>query len=672
MIRFLQSNNPITKALFVVVIGAASVAMVVYLIPGLAGAGAAAPDTYAVVYPHWYSRILSTGDTITETRVQQLTENELRQRNPQYAQNPMIVKFFEQQVGQKLVQQAVLLQEAHKFGIYATDDDLRHYLSTGPTGQVLYPNGTFIGDQAYRQLIDERLHISYVEFESQIKDEIAIQRLESLITASVTVGDQEVRETYRKENIKIKFDYAVISADDLRKTINPSDSELEAFFKNNAARYAKAVPEERKITYFAFTAGQVPGGVPEPTQQQIQQYYNDHASDYSVPDQAKSRHILIMVPPGADAKTDAAAKAKAESVLKQLQAGGSWTELAKKYSDDPGSKNAGGELGFAQRGKMVPEFDKAIFTQKIGDIAIVKSNFGYHIVQVEERQAAHTAQLNDVPPNLQTGSLTGTPAITVEQTIKETLTREAAAQAESRYAQQLTTEANQNGLEKTAAAHHLQVVTTDPVGHDGVIAALPDSAQLLSKAFEAKQGDPPQSAPTGEGYAIFQVTGILPEHAPAFADWKTHLVDDYREEQLPVLLKQKTKDLADKAKAMNDLGKAAKAVGATVKTSDLVSASGQVPDFGAVGQVAPQLFDLNVGAISGPIDAGRTGVVVKILDKQEPSADEMAKDFDRTREEILQQKRGEAFQIFVSGVMDDYNKHKRIVMNAKPQQTPAM
>ena len=476
MIRFLQSDNRITKALFVVVIGAASVAMVVYLIPGLAGAGAAAPDTYAVVYPHWYSRILSTGDTITETHVQQLTETQLRQRNPQYAQNPMIVKFFEQQVGQQLVQQAVLLQEAHKLGIYATDDDLRHYLSTGPTGQVLYPNGTYIGDQAYRQLIDERLHVSVDEFESQIKDEIAIQRLESLITASVTVSDQEVRETYRKENIKIKFDYAVISADDLRKTINPSDSELEAFFKNNAARYAKAVPEERKITYFAFTAGQVPGGVPEPTQQQIQQYYNDHASDYSVPDQAKSRHILIMVPPGADAKTDAAAKAKAESVLKQLQAGGSWTDLAKKFSDDPGSKNAGGELGFAQRGKMVPEFDKAIFTQKIGDIAIVKSNFGYHIVQVEERQAAHTAQLNDVPPNMQTGSLTGTPAITVEQTIKETLARDAAAQAESRYAQQLTTEANQDGLEKTAAAHHLQVVTTDPVGHDGVIAALPNGA----------------------------------------------------------------------------------------------------------------------------------------------------------------------------------------------------
>jgi len=655
MIRFLQSDNRITKALFVVVIGAASVAMVVYLIPGLAGTGAAAPDTYAVVYPHWYSRILSSGDTITQTQVQQLTETQLRQRNPQYAENPMIVKFFEQQVGQQLVQQKVLLQEAHKLGINATDDDVRHYLSTGPTGQVLYPDGKFIGPQAYRQLIDDRLHISVDEFESQVKDQIAIQRLQALITAGVTVSDQEVREAYRKENIKIKFDYAVISADDLRKTINPSDSELEAFFKQNAARYAQGVPEERKITYFAFTQDQVPGGVPQPTQQQIQQYYNEHLSDYAVPDQAKSRHILIMVPPGADAKTDAAAKAKAESVLKQLQAGGSWTELAKKFSDDPGSKDSGGELGFAQRGKMVPEFDKAIFTQKIGDIAIVKSNFGYHIVQVEDRQSAHTQLLSEV-----------------QTTIVAALTRDSSAQAESRYAQQLTTEANKDGLEKAAAAHRLQLVTTSPVGHDGMIAALPDGAQLLSKAFEAKQGDPPQSAPTGEGYAIFQVTGVVPAHAPAFADWKTHVLDDYRSEHLPVLLSQKTKDLADKAKSMNDLSKAAKAVGATLKTSDLVSPSGQVPDFGAVGQVAPQLFDMNPGSISGPIDAGRTGVVVKILDKQEPTADETAKNFDQTREEILDQKRNEAFQIFVSGVFNDYKKHKRIAMNAKPEQTPAM
>jgi peptidyl-prolyl cis-trans isomerase D len=359
------------------------------------------------------------------------------------------------------------------------------------------------------------------------------------------------------------------------------------------------------------------------------------------------------VPADADAKTDAAAKAKAESVLKQLQAGGSWTELAKKYSDDPGSKDQGGELGFAQRGKMVPEFDKAIFTQKIGEIDIVKSSFGYHIIQVEERQSAHTQPLTEVQAN-----------------IVAALTRDAAGQAESRYAEQLTAEATKDGLEKTAAAHHLELVNSQPVGRDGVIPGLPDSSQLLAKAFAAKQGDPPQSVSTGEGFAIFQVTGEEPAHAPSFADWKTHVLDDYRDEQLPALLSQKTTELANKAKAMNDLGKAAKAVGATVKTSDLVGESGQVPDFGEVGQVAPQLFEMTAGAISGPINAGRTGVVVKIDDRQEPTGDEVAKNFDQTRDQILDQKRNEAFSVFLSGVWDDYKKHNMIRFNAKPQQTP--
>ena len=648
MIRFLQTDNRITKALLVVIIGAASVSMCVYLIPGLTGGGAASPDTYAVVYPHWYSRFLSTGDSVSQVRVEQVARQQLEQRNPQYADNPMILNFFETQVGQQLVQQQVLLQVADKMGIRATDDDVRQYLHTGPTGEVIFPNGKFIGNDQYAALISQRLNMSVKDFEDSVKTDIVVRRLQALITAGVTVGDQEVRDAYRKQSLKIKFDYAVISSDDLRKNINPSDSDLEAFFKKNAARYASAVPEQRKITYFAFNPSQIPGGVPQPTQQQIQQYFATHQSEYSIPEQARSRHILISVPAGADAKADAAAKAKADGILKQLQSGGSWADLAKKNSDDPGSKDSGGELGFAQRGKMVPEFDNAIFTQKINDIKVVKSQFGYHIVQVEERTPAHAQSLADV-----------------QSTIQSTLARQNEAAAEDNYAKALTSEAIKNGLEKTAAAHHLEVVTTPLIGAQGTIAALPDSSSLLSKAFASKQGDPPQDAPTGEGYAIFQVTGTAPAHAPAFADWKIHVLDDFRDQQLPLLLSQKTNELAEKAKNENDLAKAAKEVGATMKTSDLVGTQGQVPDLGEVAQVAPQLFDLSVGNISGPINAQRTGVVAKIVDKQEPTADEIQKNFDQMRDQLLEQRRSEAFSIFMSGVLDDYKKHNRIRMNAK-------
>jgi peptidyl-prolyl cis-trans isomerase D len=565
----------------------------------------------------------------------------------------MLLNLFEQRVGPQLVQKQILLAEADKLGIQATNDDVIKFLHKGQFGEFLFPNGQFIGEDRYSGFIASQFNLSVAEFEDEIMQEIVIQRLQSLITAGVTVGDQEVRDDYRKSNIKIKFDYAVISADDLSKQINPADNELQSFFKTNAARYASAVPEQRTITYFAFIPDQLPGGIPQPTQQEVQQYFTAHQSEYEVPDQARSRHILIKAPAGADAKTDAAAKAKAEGILKQLQGGANFADLAMKNSDDTGSKVQGGELGFYRKGATVPEFEKALFTQKIGDIAIVKSQFGYHILQVEERQPAHAQSLSEVLPTIQT-----------------TLIRQKLSQLEANYAQTLTSEALKNGLEKTAAAHHLEVVTTPPVGRQGVIAGVPDGSQMIAKGFDSKQGDPPQNAPTGEGYAIFQVTGIAPAHAPAFDAWKSHIADDYRQETLPALLSLKTKQLADKAKSENDLAKAAKEAGATFKTSDLVGPSAQVPDLGQVAQTAPQLFELSVGNISGPIDTPRTGVVAKLVDKQEPTADDIAKNFDQHKDQILEERRSEAFSVFLSGVMDDYKKNKRIKTNPKAQQGP--
>ena len=651
MIRFLQNDNRITKAIFVVIIGVVSVGMVVYLIPGLTGQGATAADAYATIYPHWWSLYFGSGDTVSQQKVETAARQQLQQQR--YPDSPMILNLFEDRVGKQMIQAQVLLTEAQKLGIHATDDDVIQYLHTGQAGQVLFPNGKFIGQEAYTNMIATRFNLSVKDFEDDVKHDIMIRRLQALITAGVTVGDKEVQDEYRKENIKIKFDYAVLSADDLSKTINPSDADLEAFFKKNAARFATAVPEQRQIKYFAFTPNQLPGGVPQPTQQEIQQYYTAHQGEYSTPEQAKSRHILIKVDAGADAKTDAAAKAKAEGILKQLQSGGNWADLAKNNSDDPGSKETGGELGFAQRGRMVPEFDNAIFTQKIGDIKIVKSQFGYHIVQVEERQTAHAQQINEVLP-----------------TIQATLIRQKEAKAEQDYATTLTSEAIKGGLDKAAAAHHLEVVTTPAVNRQGTIAALPDGSQILNKAFLAKQGDPPQYAATGEGYAVFQVANVAPAHAPNFADWKSHVLDDYRQEQVPALLTAKGNELAAKAKSEGDLAKAAKEMGALFKTSDLVGQSGQVPNVGQLGQVAPQLFDLNAGDLSSPIKSGQSTVVAKIVDKVQPNPAEIASNLDQTREQMLEQRRQEAFSVFLGGVMDQYKKDKLIRMSAKAKTTP--
>jgi peptidyl-prolyl cis-trans isomerase D len=648
MIRFLQSkDNRLVKAIFIVIIGAAVITMVITLIPGIFQDATVTADTYATVYPHWYSRFTFTGEKVSMARVQEIAQQQMQRQRlpPQYAQ--MFMPRIEAQAAQQLILQKILLAKAASMGITANDNDVRAFLHTGQYGQLLFPNGNFIGEDKYRTFVSNQFQMTTADFEKALAEDITINRLRSLITAGVTVSDNEIRDQYKKQNIKIKFDYAVISADDLKKQINPSDSDLEAFFKKNAARYANAVPEERKISYFAFTADQIPGGVPKATEQEVQAYYNAHQADYSVPEQSKSRHILIKYPGGA-AKSDAEAKAKAEDLLKQIKGGANFADLAKKYSEDPGSGANGGDLGFARRGTMVPEFDNAIFTQKIGDTTLVHTQFGYHIIQVEERQPAHSQSLAEVTP-----------------TIQVQLIRQKEAAAESAYAQALATEAAKNGLDKTAEAHHLQVVTTPDLNSQGTIVGLPDGSQVVSKAFTVKQGATPSFAPTGEGYAIFQVVGVTPSHAPSFAEFRSKIASDYADERLPQLLNEKTKELADKAKASGDLAKAAKEMGATVKTSDLVGESGQVPDFGQVGSVAPDLFNMAPGTISGPINAQRTGVVAKILDKVSPTPEEVAKNLDSTREQILNQRQEEVFGIYVSTAQDEFKKAKLIAINAK-------
>jgi peptidyl-prolyl cis-trans isomerase D len=463
------------------------------------GRAVVASDAYAAIYPHFYSRYLFSGEYVSREQVRKVTLMQVRTRYPQYADNPTILHIFEQQAGMQLVEQKILVIEAGKRGLRATDGDVTEFLHQGQFGAFLYPNGQYIGDEKFASIIERQFGFTVAEFKQELKQDLTIKKLQDKITAGVTVSDEEVRDAYRKSNAKIKFDYAVIDAGDLLKSINPSESELESFFQRNAARYANAVPE-----------------------------------------QARSRHILIVVAPGADVHADAAAKAKAEGLLKQIQNGANFADLARKFSDDPGSKDKGGELGFAQRGSLVPEFEKALFSQKIGEAQIVKSQFGYHIVQVEERTTAHT---------------------------------------------------------------------------------------------------------------------------PSFAEWNGHVADDFRREQLPLLLKEKTANLAAKAKAENDLAKAAKETGASFHSSDLVGGGDQAPQIGRIGQAAPQLFDLKPGEFSGPINTGRTDFVAKLVDKQLPSDAEIAKNFSQTREELLDQRKGEVFNKFVKPLMDEYKKQGRIAFS---------
>jgi peptidyl-prolyl cis-trans isomerase D len=654
MIRFLQKDTPLVKGIFIAIIGVTCVLMVIFLVPGIFNDQTAVNQTYATIrHGGILGRFLPAEDTVSLTDVQQVA-----QRMMQGRQIPdMYMPFFLQQAGQQVIQQHIEIAEAHRLGITATNDDVSRFLHTGMWGQYLFPDGQFIGYERYAEFISDNFHVSVDKFESEIKDQIVANRLHDLVTAGVTVSPAEVRADYLKQGTKIKFDYAVLSADDLRKTINPTDTELEAFFKQNAAKYQNADPETRRVAYIGFTDSDLPGARPQITDAEIQQYYDQNQSQYSVDAQVKVRHILISVDPNAGAAADAAAKARAQGILDQLRRdnGKDFADLAKKNSDDPGSKDQGGELGWIKHGVTVPQFDQVAFAQKPGQISdLVKTQFGYHIIQTEDKQDAHIKPLAEV-----------------KASIVDTLTKQKEGQAMQAFAQQLAAEAQQTSLAAAAAAHHLKVITSDFVASSATIPGLGDSAKFLAAAFAAPKSGPPQVAPTGDGaYALFQVADIDPAHTPTFADYKSHVLDDFRGQQVTSLLARKTNELADRAHAEGDLTKAAREVGATIKTSDLVSKDQQVPDIGSLSGAAASLFDLNVGQISNAINDGATGAVAKIVDKQAPTDADIAKNFDSTRETLLSQRRDQMYEVFITDLVSGYEKAGRVLVNRKLAQSP--
>jgi peptidyl-prolyl cis-trans isomerase D len=473
------------------------------------------------------------------------------------------------------------------------------------------------------------------------------------VTGGVTVADNAVRQEYLKQGTKVKFDYAVISADDLRKQVNPTDADLQDYFKQNAARYANAAPESRKIQYVAFEASAVPGGKPDVSDADVQNYYNQHKNDYALPEQVHARHILISVPAGADAKTDAAAKAKAEDVLKQIKAGGNFAELAKKYSDDPGSKENGGDLPMMATSGFVPEFSKAAMALNPGQTSdLVKTQFGYHIIQTIAKQAAGTKPLSEVKDQMHLS-----------------LQQQKAAAAVQSFQQQVSAQAGKDGLDKTATAYHQQAVTTDYIARGGQIGGLADSAALLNQAFTATKGAT-GTASTGDGFAVFQVVDVKPAHAPSFEEYKSHIADDYRTEKVPQLLNTQLKKLADRAKVLNDLKKAAAEMNVPLKSSDLVGRDGQVPLLGSMAGPASVAFTLDKGVVSGPVNTGTAGAVLTVTDKQQPTPEEIAKNFDQTREQLIAQQRQEVFEVFAETLIDRYQKSGAVHYSRKPPASP--
>src|SRR5450432_140103 len=311
MIRFLQTPGRLKKYVLSGILLVICVSMVWYLVPNGSTLGLGAPGAGIVA--------TVSGEDIHTTEVRRQAERMVQQQFPQGgAQANMLVPYFAQRAFDDLVNEKVLLIEARRMGLKATDDDLREYLHQGQLGQTLFPNGNFIGQDQYQDLVT-RFGYTVPTFEELVKEEILVNKLRAVVVGSASVTDSEIREQFEKGSTKVKFDYAVIKKDDIVKGLHPADAELKAYFNLNQKNYVNSVPEKRQLKYVVFDTSKLVAQT-QVTQQDFQAYYDQHREEYRVPEQVNVRHILIKSPlPGPDGKVDPqaldAARAKAQDVL---------------------------------------------------------------------------------------------------------------------------------------------------------------------------------------------------------------------------------------------------------------------------------------------------------------------------------------------------------------------
>jgi peptidyl-prolyl cis-trans isomerase D len=589
MIRFLQTEGPFKKIVLSGLLLLICAAMAITLIPGGLGndlTGAPGKGIIAKV----------SGENITVEQVRETARQMAEQQAQQYGKNAsMLLPFLIQQDTQRAVDQLIgreaLLTQAQHLGFKATPEEIKDELQHGHYATVFFPGGTFIGEAEYQGLLQQH-NLTPAMFEDNVAKEILIGKMQALITGSASVSDAAIRQEFTKENMKVKFEYAVLKQDDIKKGLHPTTEELKAFYDSHQKSYANSIPEKRKIKYAVLDTGKIQAGV-QVTHDDLQAYYNAHRDQYRVAEQVKVSHILIKTPlAGSDGKVDekgvAEAQRRAEDLLKQLKAGAKFEDLAKKNSEDPGSAKEGGSLGWIGKGRTVPEFEKAAFSLPKGQMSdLVKSSYGFHIIRVDDKQDAHMKTLDEVKGE-------------IEPILKQQKTQDIA----QKQAEDLLQQAKTQGLDAAAAAKGVSVVTSDFFSRRDLVPGLGPAPQFMDAVFTAGEKSPPEMASTSQGFAVFQLLAVKPPATPTFEEIHARVETEFENERSSTLLTQKTQELSDRAKTEHDLKKAAKELGATVKTSEFVLPDGQVPDIGSMTGGASVAFSMKPGDISGPIDSG--------------------------------------------------------------------
>ena len=600
--------------------------MLLYLVPQTPGTGEASTDTVAKI-----------GD-------QSISLEEVRQRVNQIEQQRQIPKFFEsrlaQEILQDLVNQKEIEYEAKRLGITVSDqeraDRIRQFLPSAFNG------GTFVGMDRYAAEVQARFQLPVAEFEELIRQSLLEEKFKKLVTDGISVGPAELQDEFRNKNEKVKLDYALIKPEELEAKITPDEAEIKASFEKNKSKYQ--VPEKRVVRYALVDVNQIRQGL-QISDDQLKVQYQQNIKQYQVPNRVHAEHILLMTVGKTDAEVEEIKK-KAEDILGQVKKRAKFEDLAKKYSEDPGTKDKGGDLGWLVQGQTVPEFEKVAFSLQKGQISdLVKTQYGFHMIKVLDKETAHTKPFEEVKNQLR-GDLVPNLADKQASDIADQMS---AAIRRS----------NKTSLDDLANQYKLFVGETRPVSATDPLIELANSSDVKDAIFRLRAGELSLPIRTDRGYVALSLKTVVPAHQATLEEVRDKIIADLKLEKAVEQARSKADELVKRVKAGEKFDIAARALGLEPKTSELLARDGSIPG-AASGKQLSAAFHLNAGGVGAPLILGQNWLVYRVAQKQEPNPADFEKQKRELTESVLQSKRDLAFKAFQVALEDRLKKEGKL------------
>lgn len=553
-------------------------------------------------------------------------EQNLRAQYPNLSAEEFKTLGVKRQVAQQMILEAILTQEAERVGLSISPVELRRRIEGFPFFQG--ENGKF-DPTVYKAMLDAQ-RMTLGRFETRLSKEMLMEKLQNEVTAGAYVSEAEARDLFMHDSERRVLEYVLFPFADFAAKATLEDGAAKAYYDANPAAFR--IPAKADVSVLRISADTLAQAFPV-DEAEAKAYYEKNTARFARPERVKASHIIVMAPEKGTPEEDQKAKARIEELAARIKAGEDFAAVAKAHSED-GSAAEGGDLGWFERERMVKPFADAAFALKPGQVSEpVRTQFGYHLIKLNEHQPAGQTPFAEAGPEI-------TKLLAAEK---------AAGKLQDVLDEMLTSVINGKSLDETGAAYKLAAESLGDLDAAALEAASGLKKADVDRIFAAGSGktlDTPFVTP--QGYLLVRVNKLAPEGVKPFDAVK----DDVTRQLLDEKGRQLAMDAATTARGAFPAGKDGDipaALKSRVQTSQPMGRDGALAGLGRNAQLAEAAFAAEQGQwlpVAFALDNGvMLGRVVEITPPSEATWAQVAKPL---ADALSNTKREQLYRGFVS------------------------